>query len=56
MNKEINWINWAKIYGMLLVYLYHTSYYLHLPDSGYSFYGPFFVNVFLFISGYLIFR
>jgi peptidoglycan/LPS O-acetylase OafA/YrhL len=56
MNKEINWINWAKIYGMLLVYLYHTSYYLHLPDSGYNFYGPFFVNVFLFISGYLIFR
>lgn len=56
MKKDINWINWAKLYGMILVYIYHTSFYLNIPSTGYVLYESFFVNIFFFISGYLIFR
>lgn len=55
MKKDINWINWAKLYGMILVYIYHTSFYLNIPSTGYALYEPFFVNIFFFVSGYLLF-
>lgn len=53
MKKDINWINWAKLYGMILVYIYHTSFYLNIPSTGYALYEPFFVNIFFFVSGCL---
>lgn len=56
MKKDINWINWAKLYGMILIYIYHTSFYLGIPSTGYALYEPFYVNIFFFISGYLLFR
>lgn len=57
--KEISWINWAKIICLVIVYLDHSLIYLQVYDNFTtleSFYHPFFVNIFFFMSGYLLFR
>jgi uncharacterized membrane protein YcfT len=55
--KTIPWINNAKAVCMLIVFLFHSEWYLdyrlHCIDS---FYDPFFINCFFFLSGYLLFR
>lgn len=55
--KTIPWINNAKAVCMLIVFLFHSEWYLdyrlHCIDS---FYDPFFVNCYFFLSGYLLFR
>ena len=57
--KEISWINWAKVICLTIVYLDHSLIYLQVYDNFTtleSFYLPFFVNIFFFMSGYLLFR
>lgn len=58
MNKKtIPWINNVKALCMLIVFFYHSEWYLDYRHYYIdSFYGPFFVNCFFFISGYLLFR
>lgn len=56
MKKEINWINWAKLYAMMLIYKSHTAFYLGIPSAGRAFYDAFIVNIFFFISGFFLFR
>lgn len=59
MMKEISWINWAKFICLIFVYLDHSLFYLQVYDNFptfESFYHPFFVNIFFFMSGYLLFR
>ena len=55
-NKEIGWINIVKAICMIMVYFYHTSVYCGYEPRLFSFYSPFFVTSFFFISGYLIFK
>lgn len=57
--REIPWINWAKVICLIIVYLDHSLFYLQVYDdftAVESFYHPFFVNIFFFMSGYLLFR
>lgn len=55
--KDIVWVNNARAICILLVFLFHTEEYLniHLPWLD-MIYGPFFVNCFFFISGFLLYR
>ena len=55
--KELPWIDWIKVICIVLVYLHHSIDYSfsHLPCLQ-SLYSPFFVNIFFFMSGYLLFK
>lgn len=56
-HKEISWINWAKFVCLLFVYIDNSIIYskTSIPLLT-SLYDPFFVNIFFFMSGYLLFR
>lgn len=59
--KNLAWINYAKVICMALVYFQHTMNRLSfstLPCSASlsAWFKPFYVNVFFFISGYLLFK
>jgi hypothetical protein len=55
--KNIPWINNVKALCMLIVFLFHSEWYLEYDLSIVdSFYTPFFINSFFFLSGYLLFR
>ena len=53
--KDIVWINTVKALGILLVYFFHTEFYMKMNlTSFHSLYTPFFTNCFFFVSGYLL--
>lgn len=55
--KNIVWINTAKAIGIILVYFFHTEFYMGLNLKFlHDIYTPFFTNSFFFISGYLLFE
>ncbi len=57
IRKDIVWVDWAKFIGMFFVYWCHIG---MLCDTKFVFcpvpYGPFFVNIFFVVSGYLFFK
>ena len=54
--KNIIWINTVKALSMIFIYFVHCQLYYGLLFSGLNqFIYPFYVNVFFFISGYLLF-
>lgn len=55
-NKEIVWIDWVKFICIVFVYWCHVGQLGNNPCPVSIPYGPFFVNAFFFVSGYLIFR
>lgn len=54
--KEITWIDWVKFLCIFFVYWCHVRMFSDAGCPVYMPYGPFFVNAFFFVSGYLIFR
>lgn len=54
--KDIEWIDVAKGYCMVSVYLIHSVYYSGIEEETFCYIlYPFYVNAFFFISGYLLF-
>lgn len=56
LNKEIVWIDWMKFICIVFVYWCHVGQLGNNPCPVPIPYGPFFVNAFFFVSGYLFFR
>ena len=54
--KNIIWIDWARCICMLFVYWLHVGMFSSAPIEFPISYGPFFVNAFFFISGYLLYK
>ena len=55
--NEISWINYIKVFSMIIVYLNHSEYYYEYNLMAIdSIYEPVFVNSFFVISGYLLFK
>lgn len=55
-NRNVDWVDWVKFCCIFFVYWNHVGKFSINKDFLSWFYGPFFVNAFFFISGYLIFR
>lgn len=56
-SDTINWINSAKAFSMIFVYLLHSEIYYGGIQYSYGYWvTPFYVSVFFFVSGYLFFK
>ena len=56
-SKNIVWIDVQKVICMMIVYFYHTEGRFGMNNEYFhSYFFPFYVNSFFFISGYLLFR
>ena len=56
IDKEVVWVDWVKFICIVCVYWCHVGQLGNNPCPVSIPYGPFFVNAFFFVSGYLIFR
>ena len=56
-NGRLHWIDTAKAIGMILVYMYHAEVkYGCESELLFNLRSPFYVNVFFFVSGFLLYR